>query len=245
MARGYSLSNLALARIMGASKSTASFWIGVYAQPHLVSWICLLEQISPVERHRVVDELCRDLPVLDHPRLRHNQIMVSMLKSILGKNSGLTFVTGGNEQQRTFLLTALGHNFCRTDRLHQTPAGIDVHEPTWFVPIESMLYLRQLCNNGLSLAAVRKVWPNVRSSKAPLILLNGVWSMAPDLRKEIISLAVTRHVIVAEQDVPTSSEPFLRTANPIHTLKVSNSRENPSWLVVSFEAQDQARLINT
>ena len=40
--RGYALKNIDLARIMGRSKSTTSYWFGVFAQPHLVSFFCLL-----------------------------------------------------------------------------------------------------------------------------------------------------------------------------------------------------------
>ena len=218
--RGYSLGNLAFARLIGRSESTTSFWFGVSSQPHLVSWLCLLEQLVPLERHRVVDELCRDLPQVDHPRLKHNPATVGVLKKLLAKNTGLTFITGGTAPQRTFVLTALGHTFCRVDRLHRNPAGLDIHEPSWFVPVETLLYLRNCDRPGETQKAVRKLWPQLRTSQKPLILLNGIWSLAPELRKDIVALAgEQRHVVVADQELSRSPEFDFDSAQPVHTLR--------------------------
>lgn len=229
-ARGYPLGNVGFARLMGRSPSTTSSWFGVSPQPHLVSFLCLLEQLAPQDRHRVVDDLCRDLPSVDHPRLRHNQITVGKLKGLLALDSGLSFVTGGIAPQRSFVLSALGHTFCRMDRLHRTAVGLDLQEPSWFVPIETVVYLRGLARQGEPAAAVRAAWQSVRSSKQPLILLNGVWSGMPELRPEIVSLSSTRHIIVAEQDAPPASA--LSLEGWLRQVKVSTSRENPSWLMV-------------
>ena len=171
-----------------------------------VSWLCLLRQLVPLERHRVVDELCRDLPQVDHPRLKHNPATVGVLKKLLAKNTGLTFITGSTAPQRTFVLTALGHTFCRVDRLHRNPAGLDIHEPSWFVPVETLLYLRNCDRPGETQKAVRKLWPQLRTSQKPLILLNGIWSLAPELRKDIVALAEQRHVVVADQELSRSPE---------------------------------------
>lgn len=234
--RGYSLSNIEFARLMGRSESTASHWFGVYPQPHLVSFFCLLEQLAPQDRHRVLDELCRDLPLLDHPRLRHNPVTVGVLKNLVAQDVGLTLITGGTAPQRTFILTALGHAFCRTDRLHRTPAGLDLHEPSWFVPVGTLLYATNSHRPGQTLAAIRVLWPTIRSSKEPLILLNGIWSAAPELQKDIVALAGRKHVIVADQDVLSAAKLAPGAAQPLHTLRVSTARENLSWLVVDVES---------
>jgi hypothetical protein len=233
-ARGYPLGNTEFARIIGKPESTTSLWFGASLQPHLVAWLCLIEHLMPQERHRVLDELCRDLPFLAHPRLRHNPIMVGMLKNLLAQKAGLTIVNGGSEAQRTFLLTALGHSFCRLDRLHRTPSGIDLHEPQWFVPLETVTYLRTSPEAKKTPEAIKQLWPSIRSSKNPVIVLNGVWSKVPEIGKDIISLAGQRHVIVAEQAPPVGSELTLAGNDPVHSLVVSTSRENASWLAVEI-----------
>ena len=233
--RGYSLTNIELARLIGRSESTASSWFGVYSQPHLVSWLCLLEHLPPPDRHRVVDELCRDLPLLDHPRLRHNPVTVGALKDLLAQSAGLTFVSGGTDSQRTFLLTALGHTFCRVDRRHRTPAGLDLNEPSWFVPIETLMYGRNSHRPAQSVEAIRGVWPDLRTSRNPLILLNGVWSAAPELRQDIVQLGVKKHVIVTAQNPPTTTELAPDAGPAVHLLTVSVTRENPTWLVVDVQ----------
>jgi hypothetical protein len=157
-----------------------------------------------------------------------------MLKRLLVQDAGLTFITG-SAPNSTFILTALGHTFCRLDRLHRTPVGLDLHEPSWFVPIATMLYLRNSRRLGETLKTVRRLWPELRSSKRPLILLNGIWSLAPELRKDIVNMAERRHVIVADQEVSRTPGLVLDSAQPVHTLRVSTARENPSSLVVDVE----------
>ncbi len=234
--RGYPLRNVELARLMGRSESTTSFWLGVYPHPHLVAYFCLLEQLSPTERHRVVDDACRDLPTLDHPRLRHNPITVTALKTLLSQPSGLTLITGGTAHQRTFLLTAFGHSFRRADRLHRGPVGIDLHQPDWFVPVESLTYISATKHPPAELVhTVGAVWSTLRSSASPLVLLNDVWAAAPRLHNELLTLAVTRHVISADQDVLSGRDLALDRVQPIHVLAVSAARETPSLLAVDVQ----------
>lgn len=233
--RGYSLSNMEFARLMGRPESTASSWFGAYSQPHLVSFFCLLEQLTPQERHRFLDELCRDLPLADHPRLRHDPVTVARLKNLLGKRSGITVIAGGTDSQRTFLLHALGHTFCRVDRLHRVAVGLDLHEPSWFVPVESLIYLKNPYHSGQILETIRALWPMIRDSKRPLVLLNGIWSAAHELRKGIMDLAERKHVIVSDHEVRLPPESRPGGAQSVHVLQVSAARENPTWLVVGIE----------
>ncbi len=107
---------------MGQLPTTTSYWLGGSHQPHLTSLFCLLEQLTPEERIRVVTKLCRELPTLEDPRLRHDPNTVSALKKLLGLETGLTFISGGTADQRTFLLSALGHQFYRVDTTHRNPA---------------------------------------------------------------------------------------------------------------------------
>jgi len=72
--RGYLMKSQDLGRLMGQSPTTTSYWFSGSKQPHLISLFCLLEQLLPEERIRAVSKLCRQLPSLDDPRLRHDQI---------------------------------------------------------------------------------------------------------------------------------------------------------------------------
>ena len=230
--RGYPLDNLDFARLIGRPQSTTSYWFGVSPQPHLVSFFCLLEQLPPPDRHRVIDSLCRDLPVLDHPRLRHNPVAVAMMKNLLTQNIGLTLLTGGTDEQRTFVITAMGHTFCRVDRRHRTAAGLDSHEPDWFVPIETLLYLNGQADSARAGGLILRLWPQVASTKKPLVLLNGIWTAMPELHNDILSLAQRRHVIVADQEISLSARTSLRSEHPLHILAVSSARENLNWIAV-------------
>jgi hypothetical protein len=196
---------------------------------------CLLEQLVPQERHQVLDGLCRDLPLLDHPKLRHNPITVGSLKNLVVKEVGLTLITGGTAEQRTFLLTAFGHTFCRVDQRHRNPAGLDVHEPNWFVPISTLLYFRNPSRPAQTLEAIRALWPTIRFGQEPMIMLNGIWSGAPELHQDIVALAGRKHVVVADQEILLARELGRSATQPLHRLKVSTARDNPSWLAIEVE----------
>ena len=229
--RGYALENRHFARMMDRSTSTTSHWFGAFSQPHLVCFFCLLEQLSPSERCRAVDSLCRELPTFDHPRLRHNPVALTGLKGLLAQDTGLTLVTGGTDEQRTFLLTALGHAFCRLDRQHRAAAGIDLHEPDWFVPVEGLFYLKGPADPVHADEPVRQTWPEIIRANEPLILLNGLWSAFPDLRSGILSLASRKHVVVADQQISVARAQ-LPVEHPLHIVSVSAVRENAGWIGV-------------
>jgi hypothetical protein len=153
------------------------------------------------------------------------------MQNLLTQNTGLTLLVGGSDEQRTFLITALGHTFCRLDRRHRKVAGIDLHDPTWFVPIETMSYLKGPANPAQAGGLVRRVWPEIVSSKKPIVLLNGIWSALPELHNDILSLATRRHIIVADQQI-SMPRAALPTEHPFHTLSISAARENANWIRV-------------
>src|SRR3569833_2927080 len=104
--RGYQMQNIEFAQIIGRSDSTTSHWFGVFDHPHIVSLFCLLEHLQSADRHRVVDSLCRELPLFEHSRLKHNPVAAAKLKNLLTQSTGLTLVVSGTEEQRTFLVSA-------------------------------------------------------------------------------------------------------------------------------------------
>ena len=233
--RGYALDNRDFARIMGRSKSTTSHWFGVFSQPHLVAFFCLLEQLPPPDRHRVIDGFCRQLPLFDHPRLRHNPVVATTIKTLLTQATGLSLLVNGTPEQRTFLINALGHTFCRIDLRHRTATGIDLYQPDWFVPVETMLYLKGLTDAAHLRGLVRRFWPEIMRTKAPLVLLNGIWSNVPELRGDILSLAARKHVVVADQQISVPRT-ALQSEHPLHALSVSAARQNADWIAVEISA---------
>jgi hypothetical protein len=235
-ARGYGLKQKELARLMGRSETTTSAWFGgVSPQPHLIAWFCLLEQLSASGRHRLIDELCRDLPLLDHARLNHNPETVGALKILLAQPTGLTCITGGTAEQRTFLLTAMGHSFVRSDSSHRSAVGLDIHEPRKIVPIETMSYVKPGHHLADTQAVILRAWPDLRATKAPLLLFNGVWSVAPSLRTELLALASQRHVILADQEIGLPRGAALAAAQPVHLLKLTGGRAHPAALQVEIQ----------
>ena len=93
--RGYLLKRQDLARLMGQLPTTTSCWFSGSNQPHLTSLFCLLEQLAPDDRIRAITKLCRELPSLEDPRFRHDQIAVSALKQLLGHSSNAPIVVNG------------------------------------------------------------------------------------------------------------------------------------------------------
>lgn len=233
--RGNPLSNVTFARIMGSSESTANYWFDGSKQSHAVALFSLLEHLNLEERHRAVDKLCRQLPRLDHPWLRHHIDRVGELTNLLHQDTGFTLIVGGDARQRTFLLTAFGHTFCRVDPRHRSPVGLDVHEPSWFVPVETLSYLRNSHQPAKTREAIRQIWPSLRASEIPLLLLNGIWSLVPELQKEIVALACHRHVIVAEEKVPSIPQSALVAGQPAHLLKVSTLRDHAHCIAVAVD----------
>jgi hypothetical protein len=233
--RGYLLHNIDVAQIVGRSKSTTSFWLGVYDHPHLVSLICLLEHLPQQDRYRLIDELCRELPLLDHPRLRHNPYTVGMLKNLLKQETGLSLLVGGSHAQRAFVLGALGHTFCRVDHIHRMPGGLDIYGPGNLVPVETMLYLRSPIGLRNPDRLISRLFSEVVHSTHPLLLLHGVWSLAPELQTEILMLAKRRHIVVCEQQVSFNATADSESKYPLHVLSVSTSRDSSSWISVEVK----------
>jgi hypothetical protein len=225
-----------LGSIIGAGRSKTNYWFQVFSHPHVIAFLCLLERLPERKRQELLQEFCRDLPSLDHPRLAHDPIGVTRLENILRQPAGLTLIRGGTEFQQTFLLTALGHSFQRHDGEHAKIAGLDIHEPRKWVPIETMTYFREpLCRVKLN-QLVRVAWPAIAESGAKLVLLNGIWSVAPELQPEILKLAHQHQVVIADAKTPGPHNLPVSLASPVHVVKVGPAREHLSWIQTEVES---------
>jgi hypothetical protein len=239
--RGYRMTIQQVAGIVGCSRSTAGYWVGVARQPQVRAFISLLERMSEEGRFRFLRDACRPLPTILHPRLAVSPKAVVTLVEVLRYSSGITLISGGTEESRRFVLTALGHTFPQIDKGHRTAAGLDTLPPTNLVPIETMIYLQHQPTKDRMREAINSVWPRVKNSAAPLLLFNGLWTIFPEKQKEILTWAKSRHVIVADTGLPDPQQ-LARTGVPsVRTLSISLARSSASRIEIDFPTAQASR----
>lgn len=203
-----------LAQIMGIPRSTVHFWFSASRDPHLPGFLALLEQLAEPERQAFIGFHCRALPTLNHPALAG---ATDALRELLVHQAGAVLITGRSNYARAFLLTACGHSFIRTSG--SLPAGLDLEPSGKLVPVRGIRYADPRLETGGAKALALAHWPRILTAKAPLLLLNGVWSAAPELGVDFVRLAATRQLILAE---PTAPEPArLRAFDALHLVTVS------------------------
>lgn len=228
--RGYKLTIERFSAIIGKSTSTTGYLLGVHAHSALLAFICALERLSDSDRYRFLTKTCRVLPTVMHPHLSHAAGTVSELLEILRQQRGLTIMGGGTPASRSFVLLALGHTFPQLDTKHRTAGGLDINQPSRLVPVETMLYLRNPLETARARQAIQNVWPEIRASQSPLLLFNGVWSLVPELRNEMLNWAKRRHVIIADANPPDRSQLVRKKIKPVHVLWLSQVSANPALI---------------
>jgi hypothetical protein len=179
------------------------------------------------EWQRVLRSFLRQFPTLEHPRLvAKNPEMVRQLEQLLTLRRGLTMIRGGKNDDRTFVFTALGHAFLQVGGPLRMLAGMDTHTPREFVPIESVLYFRDTLTPQRLGSLVHEKWRQVTRSNAPLLMFNGILSVAPDLLPEIVALAKKRHVVVAEPSMTKHDHTLKRRRITLRPLELSAGPRN-------------------
>jgi len=223
-----------LARILGERTNLTHYWFRVMPHHHVIGFLNLLEHLPEPKRTQLLNQYCRELPSLDHPRLAHDAVAVSNLETLLRRQTGISWIQGGTDYHRTFLMTALGHSFPQAWGDPASVAGIDVHEPRKWVPVEELIYLKEPLPIEKAKKEIIQIWPAVRSSDALLILLNGMWALMPELHQEILDLARKHHVVVtvpkAPEDLPAGSRVTT------HVITVSQTREGDQCIRLKVEA---------
>jgi hypothetical protein len=215
-----------LSQMIGISKSTTHHWFEVFPHPHLLAYMCLLEFLSPEQRHAYIDKHCRVFPSFNHPWLAHAPASIALLGQVMNQSKGLTIISGGSESERTFLLTAMGHAYRRINRQGPTAAGIDMHRPIDFVPVDSFFYIDGTVNSQKIRQAVLILWPRILSSKANIVFFNGLWSSVPSLRQDIVRRAIDSNVIMAEAGIPDIAA--LKYVSPLRLLTISTPKRFPN-----------------
>ena len=222
-----------LAEIIGKSKSTTYHWFDIYAHPHILAYMCLLERMPIDKRHTFIDEYCRVCPSFDDPSLSYAPAKLTMLWEVMNQKKGLTIITGGIELTRTFLIHAMGHSYRRIDRRPQATAGIDLHRPTHFVPVESFAYIDATASASNVMKNALKIWPKIQTSGASLMFFNGLWSAVPSLRPAILTCASKHHVIMADAGHPDLQG--MQKIRPLRLLTISATKRFPARIRIDHQ----------
>jgi len=207
-----------LAKIMGRSVSTAFTWCEFFRHPHVLGLLSLLERFSPAERGVFLDQYLRATPTLEHASLACSPAKIAQLHGILGKGAGMSFIIGATDKVRTLFLNALGHHYCKSCETQQLPAGIDLHRPADFVPLESLLYIDELMDPEELRQCVVAHLPRVLAKRSALLLFNRVWSAVPEARPHLLNGARRKHIVIADEILPDLRDLRRHLPTPIHIL---------------------------
>ena len=209
-----------LGRYTGQSASAALEKFHRPHQPQVEGLISLLERMPPQVRHQLLDKACRTFPTLNHPRIAHDPVQVSQLRTLLEQPTGLTVVHGGNAGLRTFVASALGHQIQLAESGGHSVSGIDVHQPDWFVPVDGVIYLNNLLVPKMLRSAILNAWQRMES-EAPsrLVLFNGIHMVKDSFSAKILQAARASHVIVADEW--DHAQLASHVSAPFHAIRVA------------------------
>lgn len=205
----------------GTPENTIRGWFASQGNPTAGFLLSLLERTPEKARLEIVHEFCRVFPALDHPRLAGDRTIVSRLVTLLGQPRGFTYIQGGNEEARTFVITALAHSFWSLTKAPRRVMGLDAHSPDWFVPVPGVVYLNNLLRRDELVRAVEAAWPSLRDGEGPLLAFNELWSALPDLQGKISELAERCHVLVADGSSIDVRQPSRRLPARTNVITIS------------------------
>lgn len=213
-----------LGRMIGRSKSSTHRWFTQSEQPEVISFLSMLERLSPTRRHAFVEAHCRVNPTFAHRRLSHAPGKIRVLSDLLEQRAGITLIGGDVESTRLFVVTAMAHAHYGMSGQGRCLAGVDVHRPINFVPVEGLLYIDGTLEPKRLRRLIAGQLPRILVSAASLLVFNGVWNFVPEMRHDILRCAGHKHVILAEAGIPDMVlvKKWVRT--PIHVVTLSASK---------------------
>jgi hypothetical protein len=217
----------------GVPENTVRGWFANQGNPTAEFLLRLLERSPESLQSGIMDEFCRVWPSLEHPRLSGDRTIVSRLTTLLSQPRGFTYVQGGNDEMRTFLITALGHSFLALTQPPQRVMGLDVHAPDWFVPVPGVVYLENAFERDELGRAFQLVWSQLRNGATPLVIFNGLWSVLPELQEKIRVLADRCHLMVADESKIEAKQ--LVGHQPIRTNVIAVSSKEPKLRGIAIE----------
>lgn len=187
-----------LCRHLGIVPGTLINWTTKATELHQIeAMMRLLERLPDGTRRGLLERFLRLHPTIESSRFAQEPGTVSRLRTLVRQSDGLTFIMGGTDDARTFVITALGHSFQRLYNREGAISGIDVHATDWFVPVFGVAYMAFAAERSKLLDKIMGAWP--RPDHAAALLLNGVWSLLPEKQKEILGWSAHHHVFVADE----------------------------------------------
>jgi hypothetical protein len=208
--------------MMGRSKSTTHFWFSEYHHPQIVGMMTLLEQLSSNERRSFFESNCRILPTLSDARLTG---ATGELEELLKQEQGITIVTGSTASARSFVLKAFGHSWSRMRQQRALVTGIDIHLPRHYVPVIGVRHIDETQPTKLIHELISSVWPRIQTSTAKLALFNELLGEFPEAINDLIRMAETKHVVLAEQSPAAKYDLARKTAIKVQVLTLARNKQ--------------------
>jgi hypothetical protein len=166
--------------------------------------------------------------------LAHDPGTIKKLESLLQRPVGLTLILGRSDEAKTFLFTAMGNSALRL-KARIRICGLDLNAPISFSPVPGVFHCPTRLGTPKLQQIAAEVWPLIAGRRANLVLLNRVWSAAPELQPAIERLATEKHVILAD-DWDCGQVRQLRRIQPTpQALRIFPHQTHASWLRVQVE----------
>jgi hypothetical protein len=236
-ALAYPLEYDQLGRLLGVPRTTAWRWCNECETEQVPALFRLLERLGPEQRHKVIDQFCREYPNFAHEKLSHDKDAVAALENLLTDGPGLTLIEGEPEHMAVFVATALGHEFPRLVPGNPQTVGIDVRQPRHFVPVPGIWYPTKHGVGGVATRDfVREAWPHVKNSNASLVLLIGVGRATSEMRQEILAMSRDHHVVVVDHSLDGAASGGYQFAGRIRSVRVSPLKGHNSFIRVRVDS---------
>jgi hypothetical protein len=217
-----------LAQIIGEATNNVYSWFNAGRHKELLAFMCLLERLSATARQAFIEAHCRVCPTLNHKRFFYPKGMRERASALITKGAGITLITGGSLS--SFALSALGHSFV----LHSgaPAAGLDIHRPVKLAPVTGVLHLDETLDRRQLRRLVFRAWPRIQVSRSRMLILNGVLSRVPELRRDVFRLARHKHVVITDAEEIQVDGLSGQIDKPLDVVTVSVSRRKKEGIRV-------------
>jgi hypothetical protein len=210
--------------IAGQCASTILDWANGANLRQIESFIRIFERLPRVKRAEILERICRQMPSIHAEAISWSGRNVTNCEDLLRKERGCSVIQG-EQNARDYLFTALAHSGSQIKSPISSVCGLDSRSADHFVPADGINYLRA----SLDMAKLRELaqlaWPAILKSKAPLVMLNGIWAALPELHGEIFEMATSRHVFIAENLGLTEARLAEQLPIPGHVLSVKRDAD--------------------
>jgi hypothetical protein len=194
---GHGLRQKQFGELLGVARSTVHDWSAGNLPDQMRALLCGLERLPEPDQQQFLAGFRRHCPRLEDWSISHDPGATGLLNTLLAQPVGLTLFHGESRRQRTFVVNALG-NHNRRLRPERRICGLDLYDEEKFAGVPGMLYLRRRPGFDQERNAAMEMWQLIRKVKCDIVILNGVYSAAPDILPDVIKISKRRHVILAD-----------------------------------------------